>query len=381
MLAAIDYRPALFQAFGIGRYVKNLVRALLAADPELSLDLLAIFHRGLRARSFAHEWPDRARARYVGVPCPARVFAILRRLGLGADLLLRRYDVWHDVDYAPCPVRRGPRVVTLYDVAYFAGRGHVTAAQSKKMLGIVRGLLRGDPEIVTISRTAKEELVRAFALDPSRVHVTPLGADPVFATPGGEDKARQLLTHEGVRGPFVVALGTIEPRKNLLRLVRAFAALRRERGDLSLVLLGRAGWRAEELFAEIDRAGLREAVKWLGPAPDATAAALVREASCLAFPSLEEGFGLPVIEAMSAGTPVACSELPVLREIAGGAAEFFDPLDEAALTRALLRACDPALRAEFRALGLRRAAGYTWRATAEGTLAAYRAAISRGAAR
>ncbi len=253
MLVGMDYRPALFQAFGIGRYVKNLARALLDADPDLTLELLAIFHRGRRARAAAHDWPDALRARYVGVPCPARVFAFLRRLGFGADRLLRRYDVWHDTDYAATPVRRGPRVVTLYDVAYFPEFGHVSPQQSRKMTAIVRGLLQGDPEVVTISETAKADLVRAFDLDPSRVHVTPLGFDPVFARPGGEDKASQLLTHEGVRGPYVVALGTLEPRKNLVRLVAAFAGARARRPELSLVLLGRAGWRAEELFAEIDR--------------------------------------------------------------------------------------------------------------------------------
>lgn len=379
MRVAIDYRPALFQAFGIGRYVKNLARALLEADPQLSLALLGIFHRGQRARAAAHEWPDRLRAKYVGVPCPARVFALLRKLGVSANPLLGRFDLWHDTDYAPTPVKNVPRVVTLYDVAYFPEFGHVTPEQSQKMLGLVRALLRGGPEIVTISETAKGDLVRAFDLDPARVHVTPLGFDPLFAEAGGEEKARQLLTHEGIRGPYVIALGTIEPRKNLLRLVGAFERARRERPELSLVLLGRKGWRHEELFAEIERRDLRRAVRWLGSVPDRAAAAFVRAAACLAFPSLHEGFGLPVVEGMAAGVPVLCSNLPVLREVAGDAAEFAEPLDEAALAAGLLRALDPQGREARVAAGRARAARFTWRDCAEKTLVAYRAAVARGA--
>ena len=379
MLVGMDYRPALFQAFGIGRYVKNLARALLEADPEVTLELLAIFHRGRRARAAAHDWPDALRARYVGVPCPARLFALFRRFGFGADRLLRRYDVWHDTDYCPTPVRRGPRVVTLYDIAYFPEFGHVSPKQSQKMTAIVRGLLQGDPEIVTISSTAKADLVRAFDLDPSRIHVTHLGSDPIFARPGGEEKAQQLLTHEGVRGPYVVAVGTLEPRKNLVRLVGAFARVKARRSELSLVLIGRLGWRAEELFAAIDRLGLKTSVRWLGAVPDASAAAIVRGAACLAFPSLSEGFGLPVVEGLAAGTPVACSDLRVLREVAGDAALFFDPSDEAAMAESILSASDPQGRAVRAERGRARAARFTWVACAEATLVAYRAAIARAA--
>lgn len=377
MRVGVDYRPALFQAFGIGRYVKNLVAALLEADPALELELLAIFRRGLRDKIAAHAPPDPRRARLIGVPMPARLFAALGRFGLTANRLLRPCDVWHDVDYAPTPVRRIPRVVTLYDVAYFPEFGFVAPRQSRIMLRRVRALLVGDPEIVVISEAARADVVRAFDLDPARVHVTPLGFDPLFAAPGGEDAAREALARGGVRGPYVVALGTLEPRKNLVRLVRAFAAVRRERPDVGLVLLGRRGWRAEETFEEISRLGLDAAVRWLGSPSDLATAAITRGAAALAFPTLHEGFGLPAIEGLAAGTPVVASDIPVLREVCGDAAVYADPRDEAALARALLAALDPAGRDARVARGRERAARFTWRACAEGTLKAYASAVAR----
>jgi glycosyltransferase involved in cell wall biosynthesis len=380
MRVALDYRPALFHAFGIGRYVKNLAPALLRADPDVRLKLLAVYRRSLGAREVvSREGPDPSRATYVPIPCPARVFALARRIGLTADPFLGAYDVFHDTDYAPTPVRRGVRTTTLYDAAFLPEREFVSPSQARKMTAIVRGLLEGDPEIVAISETARDDLIATFALKPERVHTAPLGFDPSFAEPGFEAEASNLLTHEGVRGPYVVALGTFEPRKNLVRLVRAFGKVARGRSELSLVLVGRKGWRAEEVFAAIDRETPAARVRRLGAVSDPLVAALVRGAAAVAFPTLHEGFGLPAVEGMAAGTPVLVSDIPVMREVCGDAAVYADPYDVDALAEGLVDVLNPARRDERAHRGRARAATFTWDRCARGVLGAYRAAIARGA--
>ncbi len=379
MIVALDYRPALFQAFGIGRYVRNLVPALLELDPGLRLTLAGVFLRGQKARTAAHAWPDPRRARYVGARLPARALPWLGAIGWSANSLLGPLDVFHDTDYATIPLRRGARVVTLYDTAYFEKHGFVSPAQAKKMLAIVRRQLRADPEIVTISDAAKADLVAAFDLDPRRVHVTRLGADPSFLRARTEAELDAVRRRFSLARPYAICAGTLEPRKNIVRLVKALGAARARGVDLDLILIGRRGHASEEIFTTIDGQGLTQHVRWLGVVSDDDAACLVRGASLLAFPTLHEGFGLPAIEGLAAGVPVVASDIPVLREVCGDLATLVDPLDERALSEAVALAhTDRAIR-ERAAAGPKWAASFTWRACAEGTRAAYQAAVERHA--
>jgi glycosyltransferase involved in cell wall biosynthesis len=371
---ALEYRPALFQAFGIGRYVKNLAPALLAADPDLELVLFSVFLRGHAARERGHPWPA-ARARRVGVRFPGRVVPLLGRLGYSFDERLAPFDLFHHTDYAITPLRTRRRVVTLYDTAWLPRRGFVEPVQSRRMESAVRALLRGDPEVLTLSDFARGELVEAFSLAPERVHVTPLAADPVFAIPRGAAAIDEAQRRHGLRAPYVIALGTLEPRKNVVRLVRAVAEARRAAPDLGLVLLGRKGYRHEEVFAEA--APLGSAVRWLGSVPDADAASLVQGAAALAFPSLYEGFGLPAIEGMAAGVPVIASDIPVMREICGAAAILVDTTRDGVLAEAIRWALNGRGPAALAAAGRERAAQFTWDRCAAGTLRAYERVLER----
>ena len=181
LTVALDYRPALFPGFGIGRYVSNLVPAMLEADPEIQLRLYGVFLRGRRERIANHEFPDNSRATFHGAPIPARWVPWLARvLPISARTFTGDFDLFHDTDYAVTPVRRRPRVVTLYDTAYLKEKGWVSDEQSAKMYGVVEQLIEGARHIITISEFAKEEIVSAFRLDPDRVSVTYLGVDPLF---------------------------------------------------------------------------------------------------------------------------------------------------------------------------------------------------------
>ncbi len=175
---------------------------------------------------------------------------------------------------------------------------------------------------------------------------------------------------------FILAVGTIEPRKNLVRLLEAYRSLLDRGSTAGLVIAGRKGWRYEGFFERITALRLAERVTLLGPFPDAELPALYSAADVLAFPSLYEGFGLPVLEAMACGTPVVASNTSALPEAAGDAGILVAPHDVAALAGALERVlADPVLAAELRGRGLAQAARFTWRRAAEATLDLYRTVI------
>jgi glycosyltransferase involved in cell wall biosynthesis len=372
---ALEYRPALFKAFGIGRYVKNLAPALLDADPDLHLKLFSVFLRGHDARALAHDWPA-ARATRVSVRLPGRSVPWLGKLGYSFDRRLAPFDLFHHTDYAVTPLKTRRRVVTLYDTAWRGDLGWVEPAQSRRMERAVRGLLEGDPEIVTISEAARDDLVAYLRLDAARVHVTPLAADPIFSRRLPPGEIAQVHTRHGVRPPYVIALGTLEPRKNLLNLVQAMPFVERLEPELQLVLIGRPGHAHGGLLRQIGEVGSGR-VEWLGSVSDHDAAALVQGAAVLAFPSLCEGFGLPAVEGMAAGVPVVASDIPVMREICGDAARLVDTTSPPALAEALVWAAEDRAARDLAAAGRARAARFTWRRCAEGTLAAYRALLER----
>lgn len=376
---AVDWRPALFRAFGIGRYVRNMVAGVIAADPDIRMELLAVFLRGRKDRLAQFPAPSTSRVTVHGMSLPARFWPPLAAMGLGADRMLHRAQLFHDTDYYVTPVRRLPRIVTLYDTAWRLELGHVEPSQSRKMESMVRRLTATHPEVITISEAARHDLVSYLGLSPERVHVTPLAPDPLFALPASDATRFQAESLHGLRGPYVIHLGTLEPRKNLRMLVRAHARAAAMRKGLGLVLLGRRGWRHEEVLHEIAQSPARDSVHWLGDVSDEVCAALVQGASALAFPSLHEGYGLPAIEGMSAGVPVVLADLPVLREVGGDFATYCDPNDESQWSHALLAAIeDPVLSQRAKSDGVRWASAWTWKACGVKTLAAYRACLGRG---
>ncbi|MAB91591.1 MAG: hypothetical protein CMJ90_19395 [Planctomycetes bacterium] len=377
LTVALDYRPALFQGFGIGRYVRNLVPALLDADPELQLRLYGVFWRNRKEVLAAHEWPDPQRAEFCGAPIPARLIPLLGRvLPISARTFTGPFDLFHDTDYAVTPVRGAPRIATLYDTAYLRDRGFVSETQSRHMHEIVRNLVKGVSRVITISEFAKQDLVEAFDLDPERVSVTYLGVDPVFHKEHSADEVAAALDAYGLTPPYCMYLGTLEPRKNLVRLVRAFARMLEIAPEQHLVLIGRKGWAHERVFGMVEELGIGDHVRWLGQVPDQDAALLLKGAAVMAYPSLYEGFGLPALEGMAAGVPVLSSDSHALREVCGDGALLVDPHDEDAIYEGLrMLALDRGEAHEIAERGRRRAQKFTWAACGQATATAYRAAL------
>lgn len=378
LTVALDYRPALHQAFGIGRYVRNLVPALLAADPELQLRLYGVFLRDRKRRIREHTFPESTRATFHSAPVPARLVPWLGRFTpLHAGWFTGAVDLFHDTDYISTPTGRIPRVATLYDTAWMAHRGFVSRPQSRLMEQAVRRILTGVRHVITISESARAELVEHLGIDPERITVTPLGVDPVFFSPEDRGATSSILQQLEVTEPYGLSVGVLEPRKNILRLLRAFRSLLDEAPEQRLILVGRAGYGYERIVEEIRRLGLGESVLCPGVLRDAELVALMHGADWFAWPSLHEGFGLPALEAMAAGVPVLSSNTTSLAEVCGDAALLVNPEDEVELGAGLRRiACDRCEALEFAARGRLRARQFDWEATARLTLAAWKKALA-----
>jgi glycosyltransferase involved in cell wall biosynthesis len=355
---------------GIGRYVRALAEHLPA---EAAVD-------GGAARFLVCRHPAE-RVAAVGLPPAAtvrlpwpgrlatRTWVTLRRPRLPSGLL-DTLDLVHATSAAVPPAPGRPLVATVHDLAF---RHHPDAypAAGRRYHDRSARIVAGEAaRILVPSEATARDLAELYAVDRGRVSIVPLGVEPP-ARPDYRGAAR-LLHDLGVRGPFLLAVGTLEPRKNLPRLLAAFDEVADELPDHWLVVVGPVGWgpRLRPTWGSVR-------VKLAGPVADATLHALYRRADGLAYPSLYEGFGLPVLEAMAHGVPVLTSDRSSLPEVAGDAALLVDPLDRGAIAKGLVRLLsDGELRRRLETAGPRRAAGFTWPAAAAATWAAYRQALA-----
>jgi glycosyltransferase involved in cell wall biosynthesis len=286
---------------------------------------------------------------------PAR--SQIARMALGLPLALRhlRPDVAHFL-YAIPPGYRGRSVLTVHDIS-FEHFPDVMGLRDRLLFKTqVPRSARRAHRVLTGSEHTKRDLIERYAIAPERITVTPYGVDPVYTTEGPRRDGRYAL--------FV---GAIQPRKDPVAALEALALLN---GDLRLVLVGAEKRDGDRVRAAIARLGLENRVERTGHVEPGELAALYRGAACLVFPSLYEGFGLPMLEAMASGTPVVAARAGAIPEVAGDAAVLVEPGDPVSLAEGIKRAL--ADRDRLVAAGLERAKHYSWAETARQTLQVYR---------
>lgn len=351
------------QPGGSGRYVRELV-AELATRP--GVELTGVAARSAREGSPA-DGPLDVRVRASALPRPVlyRLWQLWRRPR--AD---RGEDVLHATTWA-IPGRRCPLVVTVHDLAFRADPGHFTrhgVAFFERALDVVR---REAAEVIVPSSTTRDDC-EAAGIDPGRITVVPHGVRaPIVTT----DEISRFRERHGLARPYVLWTGTREPRKNLPTLVAAFQRQLESGADLDLVLVGPDGWGPEA--ARVGRT-TTDHVRILGRLPQQELHAAYAGASVFCYPSLREGYGMPVTEAMAHGIPVVTSRGTATEEAAGGAAVLVDPQDVADVAAGLATAAEPSRRQELQAASLRRAAELSWSRAADQTLAVLSRAAGHG---
>jgi glycosyltransferase involved in cell wall biosynthesis len=299
-------------------------------------------------------------------------------LRLGFDLSRRIRidcpDLLHVQYTAPlyCPI---PTVVTVHDVSFLERPEYFTASRAFQLRLTVARSVKRAARVLTVSEFARESIVRAYNLPPEKIVVTPDAASPSFRAVNPAAAAQKVRDRFHVDGPYVLSVGDLQPRKNHIGLIKAFARLMKDQPQLThnLVLAGKDTWFGGRVREAAREAGLAGRIHFTGFVPDDDLLQLYNACDCFAFPSLYEGFGIPVLEAMACGRAVICSNTSAIPEVADGAALLFNPESTDEIARALsdvLR--DTQLRGRMERLGLKRSSYFSWQKTAEMTLNVYR---------
>ena len=372
MRILIDFTQIPIERTGVGVYAEHLLQEL----PDLldARDRLFVLIQD-DERFVPQALGPRSQVQLLKIP--SRIFRNRAALLVFEQLVLpclawrHRIDVLHSLHYthplfAPCA-----RAVTIHDMTFSLFPELHTRGRRLLFPFFIRRALRRAECPIYVSHSTQRDAERLFGPSRHPGHVTPLGVDPApAATNPEEDEAR--LASLCVRKPFLLFLGTIEPRKNVVRILQAFEQVAADHPSLTLVLAGKMGWHPEEVVAALEKCTVRGRVCRIGFVSEAEKSALLRSCAALVYPSLYEGFGLPVLEAMAHGAPVITSNLSSMPEVAGDAAIELDPHSVKAIAQAIDRiASDKPLREDLHHRGTSRSSQFTWKRTAKETYASY----------
>ena len=365
---AIDARK--IRDFGIGTYVRNLVRAIARLDDE-NRYLLLVGPQG--AEALADLPPN-----FQLVSERSRVYSVKELFALSWRLWRLELDLYHATHYVLPLVLPCKAVVTIHDIIHLLYPEFLPSRlaffYAQRM---IRSSLERSSRVISVSQTTRSDLLRLFEVDGRKIEVVYNGVDPAFHRRLAPEELAEWQQRLGLRPPYLLFVGNPKPHKNLDNVVQAFAkarAIHAFEGDL--VCVGgqpeadlRTRQRAESL-------GVAEHIRLLGKVSDEALPAIYQGATLFLYPTLYEGFGLPVVEAMASGVPVITSNTSALREIGEGSAQLVNPLDVEALARAIAHSmADPEHRASLVELGRRRARDFTWERAARRTLAIYRSVV------
>jgi glycosyltransferase involved in cell wall biosynthesis len=355
MRIAIDARK--WRDYGIGTYVRNVVRHLARLDRESTYFLLCERADEAMLRDLA--------ANFVPIVESSAGYSVAEHVSIPRKLRRLGADLFHSPHYVLPLLGRTPSVVTIHDCIHLLFPEYLPNRLAPRYARyMMRKAVQKSALVFTVSEASRRDILHFFPeADPERVRVVPNAIDPSLEEVPSHEEMDRVRERYQIRGRFVLYAGNIKPHKNLERLIEAFGQLRHRPGfeDMKLLIIGDEVSRYGSLRRAVEAAGVRQDVRFFGFVPDRTLACLYRLASVFAFPSLYEGFGLPPLEAMACGTPVVTSNVSSLPEVVGDAALLVDPRDADALADALGRVLsDDALRADLVARGHLRVQRFSW---------------------
>lgn len=364
----VDVSAAVHTRAGLGRYSQRLAEALASTAPGR----IALFHNQGR--------DGRLPAELAGLPRrtvrlgykPWRMAVFLGQLAhLPFNRLVPGAELFHSTEHLLLPLRGVPTVLTVHDLIYKLFPSYHKPLNYWYLNLAMPLFCRRADAIIAVSEASRQDIVEQYDVDPAKIHVVYEAAAEYFRPPAPE-MIEQVRQRYGLPDHFLLHLSTVEPRKNLDRLLDALLLLRRDFPELRLVLVGARGWLVDDFFARLEREALADAVLPLGWVPDEDLPAVIAAADLAVQPSLYEGFGLPILEHMACGQVVAASHSSSHPEVGGDAAAYFDPTDVEEMAAVIGRLlADEDEYQTRRERGLQQAQRFSWQRAAQETLAVY----------
>jgi glycosyltransferase involved in cell wall biosynthesis len=368
MRIGIDIGPITSTRTGVGNYCFYLLKHLLPLAPDDT------FHGFASGRAQVDLGELAGRVGHKHVPIPTRIlYAVWNALGTPkVDNMLGGVDVYHATNFYLPPTRTAKTVLTIHDLAFWAKPEWCSPKIVGPFFKAVGHAAKNADHIMAYSEATKRDIVRFLDANPEKITVAPMAVDEAFAPLPRDEATKRATKDYGVETPFLLFVSTLEPRKNIPTLLEAFAKIADDIPH-NLVLIGSVGWNAEPIFEAIDKLGLQDRVIRPGFVPHMELPVFYCAADAFVFPTHYEGFGLPLLEALTCGCPVVTSDNSSVPEVTGDAALASDANDVDAIAANILRVLNESdLREDMISKGQRHAQRYSWGNMAQATLDVYR---------
>ena len=374
----IDVTSAVTQGAGIGRYTRELVRALVRIDQSSSYHLFSA--KAPKLRGAANPVPEAPNVNFRETWLSAKWLYRLwyrLRLPIPVQRFTGEIDIYHSPDFVLPPVGNIPSVLTIHDLSFIHHPEAFTSSLLNYLNSVVPSSVARVNHILADSSATKKDLFDIWKVSKEKITVVYSGVNSSFKPITDKEEVGQLRKkYELGDRPFMLSVGTLQPRKNYEMLIRAFRPVV-ESYDHQLVIAGGFGWMYEQIQREVERQGLGQNIKLIGFVDDQDLPALYSQASLFLFPSLYEGFGLPILEAMACGVPVISSNASSLPEVASDAGLLIAPGDQELWTESIIELLnDSTRRAKMVAAGYLQARKFSWRKAAEQVLKIYHMLLS-----
>lgn len=369
MTVYVDVSAAVNSRAGLGRYARSLAQALIS---EMDSPPTLFYNRTEQAQDIP-EWSNIPRRSIrIGYKPWRMMIWQGQLLRIAFNRLVPDARLFHATEHLLMPLRDVPTVMTVHDLIYKLFPQHHKKLNYWFLNAAMPLFVRRADAIIVVSQATKNDLIRHYGTPDNKITVVHEAAATHFRVPPDSEVARVRAIYD-LPERFLLAVGTIEPRKNLTRLAESLARLRQDHRDLQLIVVGARGWLYGDFFTRLEELGVQDAVRLLGYVPDDDLPAIFRAATVYVMASLYEGAGLPVLEAMACGAPVVSSRESSMPELGADVARYFNPYDVNHMTDVIGMVLDDRhLRAEMAAAGPERAARFSWQRAARDTLAVYR---------